>query len=132
MIFAPQKIYGPLLWMEFHCLKATDPVWGGSLLFTTESPGVVLSQPWSHPVVLNWGSLDWKSSTLNTRPLKDYMQIKLFKNEQLAALLLNGDIGHQQWQFIFSLFVKLAKKIHIFKLDLLSLNDMNKLWTAVK
>ena len=27
-----------------------------------------LSRPWSHPVVLNMGPLDWKSSTLTTRP----------------------------------------------------------------
>ena len=28
-----------------------------------------LSWPWSHPAVLNLGSLDWQSSTLTTRPL---------------------------------------------------------------
>ena len=28
-----------------------------------------LSQPWSHPVVLNTGPLDWESSALTTRPL---------------------------------------------------------------
>ena len=28
-----------------------------------------LSRPWSHPVVLNTGSLDWESSTLTNRPL---------------------------------------------------------------
>ena len=28
-----------------------------------------LSRPWSHPVVLNTGPLDWQSSTLTTRPL---------------------------------------------------------------
>ena len=28
-----------------------------------------LSRPWSHPVVLNSGHLDWESSALNTRPL---------------------------------------------------------------
>ena len=28
-----------------------------------------LSRPWSHPVVLNTGPLDWESSTLTTRPL---------------------------------------------------------------
>ena len=27
-----------------------------------------LSRPWSHPVVLNTGLLDWESSALNTRP----------------------------------------------------------------
>ena len=28
-----------------------------------------LSRPWSHPVVLNTGPLDWESSALTTRPL---------------------------------------------------------------
>ena len=59
-----------------------EPIWGGSLLFTTklpEIPGIYsfyqpqkderLSQPWSHPVVLNTGPLDWESSALTTRPL---------------------------------------------------------------
>ena len=53
-----------------------EPLQGGSLLFTTqfpEIPGISfyrprkderLSQPWSHPVVLNTGPLDWESSTL--------------------------------------------------------------------
>ena len=49
-----------------------EPLWGGSLLFTTKSPeisiyrprkGKRLSRPWSFPVVLNTGTLDWESST---------------------------------------------------------------------
>ena len=32
--------YGPFLWMGFNCLKATEPLQGDSLLFTTQSPGV--------------------------------------------------------------------------------------------
>ena len=29
----------------------------------------MLSQPWSHPVLLNTGHVDWESSALTTRPL---------------------------------------------------------------
>ena len=60
-----------------------EPLGGGSLLFTTKFqviPGIYsfyqprkderLSQPWSHPVVLNMGPLDWESSALTTGPLK--------------------------------------------------------------
>ena len=39
------NLYGPFLWMGFNCLKATGPLQGGSLLFTTkfpESPGTHL------------------------------------------------------------------------------------------
>ena len=71
-----------------------EPLWGGSLLFTTKFPEIPgthyqpqkderLSWPWSHPVVLNTGPLDWESSTLTTRPLlhcrrKKDMTLKLY------------------------------------------------------
>ena len=31
-----RKLYGPFLWMGFNYLKATEPLQGGSLLFTTK------------------------------------------------------------------------------------------------
>ena len=49
------------------------PLQGGSLLFTTKSPGIPgthfinLGMIWT--VVLNTGLMDWESSTLTTRPL---------------------------------------------------------------
>ena len=58
-----------------------EPLRGGCLLFTTKFPEVSgthfvdlgederLSRPWSHPVVLNTGPLDWESSALTTWPL---------------------------------------------------------------
>ena len=46
--------------MGFNYLKATEPLRGGSLLFTTTFPEIPgtrrdewLSRPWSQPVVLN-------------------------------------------------------------------------------
>ena len=33
-------LYDPILWMGFNCLKATDSLRGGSLLFTTKSPEI--------------------------------------------------------------------------------------------
>ena len=61
------------------------PLRGGSLHFATKLSQILppryswysfyrtwkderLSRPWSHPVVLNTGPLDWKSSALTTRP----------------------------------------------------------------
>ena len=58
-----------------------EPLQRGSLLFTTKFPEVPgthfidlgrmkgLSQPWSDPVVLNTGPLDWEFSALTIRPL---------------------------------------------------------------
>ena len=82
------KLYSPFLWMGSTASRLL-PLLGGSLLFTIqfpEIPGIYsfywpwkderLSRPWSHPVVLNTGLLDWESSTLTTRPL-------LHKHERL-------------------------------------------------
>ena len=41
-----KKLYGPFLWMGFNRIKATEPLQGGSLLFTIqflEIPGTHLS-----------------------------------------------------------------------------------------
>ena len=35
-----KKLSGPFLWMGFNCPKATEPLRGGSLLFTTQLAGV--------------------------------------------------------------------------------------------
>ena len=70
-IILHEKLYGFFLWVGFNCLKATKPLRGDSLLFTSQSPGVPGTHlidfrrmegcglPWSHPVVL-----DWETSTL--------------------------------------------------------------------
>ena len=36
-----KKLFGPFLWMGFNCLKTTEPLRGDSLLFNTQSPGVL-------------------------------------------------------------------------------------------
>ena len=58
-----------------------EPLQGGSLSLRLKFPEVCgtcfidvgkderLSRPWSDPVVLNTGPLDWEFSTLTTRPL---------------------------------------------------------------
>ena len=44
------KLYSSFLWKEFKCLKATEPLRGDSLLFTTQSRGV----PGNHLINFNW------------------------------------------------------------------------------
>ena len=41
------------------------------VLILSTSKDERLNRPWSHPVLLNTEPLDWKSSTLTTRPLLD-------------------------------------------------------------
>ena len=38
--FFKTKLYGPFLWMGFNYLMATEPLRGGSLLFTTKFPEI--------------------------------------------------------------------------------------------
>ena len=35
-----KMLYSPFLWMGFNCLKATEPLHGGSLLFITKFPEI--------------------------------------------------------------------------------------------
>ena len=70
------KIVWPILWMGYNCLKATEPPWGDSLHFATQSPGIPstpgpqknerMSWPLNHPGFFNLGLLDWEPSTLTT------------------------------------------------------------------
>ena len=77
-------LYGPFLWMGFNCLKVTYSHFEEAVYFLEIQNSVPrnswysfyqprnderLSRPWSHPVVLNTGPLDWESSALTTRPL---------------------------------------------------------------
>ena len=90
-----KKLYGPfLLWMRFNCLKATATsrrqfTFYHSVLrnswysFYRPRKDERLSRPWSHPVVLITGPLDWESSALTTRPL-------LVKSPHVAH-------DHQKW-----------------------------------
>ena len=74
-----------------------EPLRGGSLLFTTKFPEIWysfyrprkderLSRPWSHPVVLSAGPLDWESGALTTRPYT--FNVCTFKEEYF------GDFNH--------------------------------------
>ena len=72
-----KKLHGPFFMDGVKLPPRLQALQGGSLLFTIqfpEIPGIYsfyqpqkderLSQPWSHPVVLNTRPLDWESSTL--------------------------------------------------------------------
>ena len=80
--FSQQKLQTLNLMAPFYGWGSTaswlEPPRGGSLLFTTKFPEISgthftdlgrMSRPWSHPVVLKTGPLDWESSALTTRPL---------------------------------------------------------------
>ena len=52
------KRFGPFLWVRLNCLKATKLLWGDSLLFTTESPGVSGTRLINFGRLKGWNNLD--------------------------------------------------------------------------
>ena len=52
------KLYGPFLWMGFKFLKATESLWGDSLLFTTQSPGIPGTRLINLSGMKGWNNLD--------------------------------------------------------------------------
>ena len=96
-----QNLYGHFLWMGFNCLKATGlqshfeetlyflPFSSQDLLVLVESTsgGWRLSQPWSYPVVLNLGPLDWESTAITTRPLLHCFVRFAEKYSQISLLI---------------------------------------------
>ena len=103
--------------MGFKSLKATKPLWGDNLLFTIQFLGV----PLSHPMVLNPGLLDWKSSTLASRALLLFYYIVLkragignllSRNSACTATAVHVPLHWPQmlnafWLFPFLFFVPL-------------------------
>ena len=96
-----KKLYGPfLLWMGFNCLKATATSrmqftfyhsvprnsWYSFYRLRKDER---LSRPWSHPVALITGPLDWESSALTTRPLSmaDRLFSALWNKFQVGSCL---------------------------------------------
>ena len=80
VVLKKTKLYGSFLWIGFNCLKATvtsrrqftfyhSVPRNSWYSFYRPQKDERLSRPWSHPVVLNTGLLDWESSALTTRPL---------------------------------------------------------------
>ena len=82
------KLYGPYLWIGFNCLKATEPLWGGSLLFTTQFPQIPGIQLIDLGRMKGWVDLEatqcfwkqerWECSTLTKRALLYYLLTFLF------------------------------------------------------
>ena len=124
------KLYGPLLWMGFNCLKARATS-RRQLTFNHQVPrnpwysfyqrqkDEWLSRPWSHPVVLTTGALNWKSSVLTTRPLLH--QASVLNTRPLLVLIFSYFLTHNHAafnSFILSYFLKKSQNINQFLMQL--------------
>ena len=55
-----KQLYGPFLWMDFNCLKATEPLPRGTLLFTTKSPSILTFPNKLLPTIFQFARIDSK------------------------------------------------------------------------
>ena len=60
MIFFKKKLCGPCLWMGSNCLKATEPLRGGTLLFTTKLPSILSFPKNLLPTIFQFSRIDNK------------------------------------------------------------------------
>ena len=56
------KLYSCFLWMEFNCVKATEPLQWNSLLFTTQSLDVPGNHLINFDLMKGWNDLDLETS----------------------------------------------------------------------
>ena len=93
-----------------------------------------LSRPWSHPVVLNTGPLDWESSALTTRPLLQNKKqrpkiIKSFENDNfcqdLKKELLKFDITNVPLSKFNDIVLSVLDKHAPKKMKYICLNNCN-------
>ena len=74
--FFKEKLYGPFLWMGFNCLKATEPLRGGTLLFTTKLPSILSFPEKSLPTIFQFSHIDNKLWCGVLRDLVPFVQFK--------------------------------------------------------
>ena len=77
--FWKKKLYGPFLWMGFNCLKATEPLWGGTLLFTTKLPSILSFPKNLLPTIFQFSRIDSKFWCDVLHDLVPFVQFKKWK-----------------------------------------------------
>ena len=102
--------------MGFNCLTATGPIWGDSFYdLVPRSSWYSIDQPWkderlswprNHPVLLNLGTLDWKSSALTTKLHPE----KLVLKPTQSLIYLSFIIDRREKTKIYDLYSKRFEK----------------------
>ena len=88
LLFKKKKPYGPFLWMELNCLKATEPLRGGTLLFTIKLPSILSFPKKLLPTIFQFSCFDSKFWCDVLRDLVPFIQFQNVKNTYEGVLLL--------------------------------------------
>ena len=76
IIFLKKKLCGPFLWIGSNCLKATEPLRGGTLLFTTKLPSILSFPKNLLPTIFQFSRIDSKFWCDVLRDLVPFLQFK--------------------------------------------------------
>ena len=98
MLIFLKKVYDPFLWIRFNCLKATEPLRGGTLLFITKLPSVLSFAKNLLPTISQFSRIDRKFWYDVLRDLASFVQFKKLEKHLsrgvtfglLKVTLLNG------------------------------------------
>ena len=85
--------YGPFLWMEFNCLKATEPLREGTLLFTNKLPSILSSPKKFLPTIFQFSRIDSKFWYDVLRKLVPFAQFKKREKHSWRSAAFGKDVG---------------------------------------
>ena len=116
-IFFKKKLYRPFAWMGFHCFKATQPLRGGTLPFTTKLASILSFPKRVLPTIFQFSRID---SKLRCDALRDFVPFAQFKKRKKypwrsvtfgedKSLLACNFIKSNTRLWVFFMFFKLYK-----------------------
>ena len=91
--FFKKKLYGPFLWMELNCLKAIEPLRGGTLLFTTKLPSTLSFPKKLLPTIFQFLRTDSKFCCDVLRDLVPFAQFKKREKHSRRSVAFGKDAG---------------------------------------
>ena len=79
--------------MGFNCLKATEPLLGGTLLFTTKLPSILSFQKKLVPAIFQFSRIDSKFWCDIFRDLVPFVQFKKREKQPWRSVTFGKDKG---------------------------------------
>ena len=88
-----KKLYGPFLWVVFNYLKATEPLWGGTLLFTTKVPSILSFPKKFLAAIFQFSRIDSKFWFDVLHDLVPFVQFKKCEKRSWRCVSFGKDAG---------------------------------------
>ena len=86
-----KKLYGPFLWMGFNCLKPTEPLRRGTLLFTTKLLSILRFPKKLLPTIFQFPRIDSKFWCNALRNFVPFVQFKKREKRSSRSVTFGKD-----------------------------------------